>query len=373
MDKSALVLLHDGNTAALRLGEMLSRMVPVTGLDVLDRDQPKISLGGGTVVCLGQATLKKFEIVRKSFGLSVEQSVFVAPVVSKEIAAIFRDMGVSTYFTAPVEPEMLWRAVSGARNGSVEASWQRLPPMRRDMLIASRQTFRKLFDGVRNGEQPDLADIEHTSKLICDVASDGSLSRWLSVIKDHHDYTFRHSMFVCGTIVYFGREVGVKGDDLTLLSMGGLLHDIGKARVPLRILDKPGPLDEAERLEMRKHPAFSRDILEKVDGLDRRIVTMAVHHHEKLDGTGYPDGLRGAAIDDLARLTAIADVYSALIDERAYKPAMTPEKAFAWMESTRGHIDLDVLRRFKEFVLGGGAAADLAAAGSLQAKLQPGE
>jgi len=94
-----------------------------------------------------------------------------------------------------------------------------------------------------------------------------------------------------------------------------------------------------------------------VDGLDRRIVAMAVHHHEKLDGTGYPDGLQGDEIDDLVRLTAIADVYSALIDERAYKPAMSPEKAFAWMESTRGHMDLDMVGRFKEFVLDSAPAA----------------
>ena len=348
-------------------------MVPVTALNVLDRYQSDTPLVGGTVVCLGQATLKKFKILRRAFGLSVEHSVFVAPVVSPEFPPIFRDLGIGSYFTAPVDAETLWRAVGGARSRSVEASWQRLPAAKRDTLIASRETFRRLFDGVRSGEPPDIADLEQTGRLIADVASNESLSQWLSVIKDHHDYTFRHSMFVCGSIVHFGRDMGVKADDLTLLGMGGMLHDIGKAWIPLSILDKPGPLDDSERLEMRKHPSFSRDILGKVDGLDPRIVAMAVHHHEKLDGTGYPDGLRGAEIGDLVRLTTIADIYSALVDERAYKPAMTPDKALEWMEGTRGHIDLDMLGRFKGFVLDRTMAPDLAAPGRLQPQLQPGE
>jgi putative nucleotidyltransferase with HDIG domain len=327
------------------------------GVNVLDGAERSVQLGSGTVVCFNLSTLKKFDIVRRAFGLIAEQAVFVVPVLSGEFAPVFRDMGVKDYFVAPVSADVLWSAVGAARSRSVEASWQSLAPHQRDTLNASRRTFRSLFDSVRNGGQPDMGDLERTGQALCALAREDSLSHWLSVIRGHHDYTYRHSMFACGVIVHFAQDMGMTPNDLELLSAGGMLHDIGKARVPLRILDKPDRLDEAERLEMRRHPAHSRVILEKVEGLDRRIVAMAVHHHEKLDGTGYPDGLQGAEIDDLVRLTAIADVYSALIDERAYKPAMSPEKAFAWMESTRGHMDLDMVGRFKEFVLDSAPAA----------------
>ena len=357
MNDMSLILLHDGNAAAMRLGEALASAVPVKGVNVLDGSERGRPLGSGAVVCFNLATLKKFDIVRKAFSIAPELSVFVVPVFSGEFAPVFRDMGVKDYFVAPVGADVLWGAVSAARTRGVEASWQNLPPRERDALDASRRTFRGLFDGVRNGGRPDLADLTQTSQALCTMAREASLSHWLSVMRDHHDYTYRHSMFVCGIIVHFAQDMGMTADDLVLLSSGGMLHDIGKAWIPLRILDKPDRLDAAEIAEMRKHPGFSRDILTKVDGLDRRIVAMAVHHHEKLDGTGYPDGLQGDEIDDLVRLMAIADVYSALIDERAYKPAMSPEKAFAWMESTRGHLDLDMVGRLKEFVLDSAPAA----------------
>ena len=102
---------------------------------------------------------------------------------------------------------------------------------------------------------------------------------------------------------------------------------------------------------MKRHPEHSREILLREHGLPDRIVGMAVHHHEKLDGTGYPDGLPSSRIDDPTRLTAIADVYAALTEPRAYKPPMPQEKALDIMDGFTGHLDMDLLRRFREFML----------------------
>jgi HD-GYP domain-containing protein (c-di-GMP phosphodiesterase class II) len=158
-------------------------------------------------------------------------------------------------------------------------------------------------------------------------------------------------MTVCGILLHFAWDMGVKKEDLTLLAMAGLLHDVGKALVPQRILDKSTALSADELEEMKKHPAFSRDIIEGIPDLDKRIAAIAVHHHERLDGTGYPDRLEGGAIDDLTRLVSIVDVYAALIDERAYREALTPGQAFAAMERTEGHLDPDILARLKQFAL----------------------
>jgi putative nucleotidyltransferase with HDIG domain len=260
-------------------------------------------------------------------------------------------LGVSNNLVAPVQPAALIAAVSAARDRVLEASWQERQPLMRDALVASRSTFTSAFDDVRKTGHVDIGYVADTCGLIAQSVKDESFSDWLAAIKNHHDYTYRHCMFVCGPIVHFAESIGVKGDDLNLLSLGGMLHDIGKARVPLQILDKPGRLTNTEQVTMRNHPAHSREIMATLEGLDPRAVAMAVHHHEKLDGSGYPDGLKGAQIDDLVRLTSIADVFSALIDERSYKPAMTYEAAFAKMESMEGHLDLEMLGRFKDFAM----------------------
>jgi len=135
------------------------------------------------------------------------------------------------------------------------------------------------------------------------------------------------------------------------LTVGGLLHDIGKAKIPLEILDKPGKLDEREWQTMKLHPVYSNDILADESGLDAELVAMAVSHHERIDGAGYPNALSGAQKNDPVRLTANADVYSALIDKRAYKGSMTSEAALDLMGSFDGHLDMDLLRSFRSFVL----------------------
>ena len=158
-------------------------------------------------------------------------------------------------------------------------------------------------------------------------------------------------MFVCGTLSYFAHAIGIRGADLDHLTVGGLLHDIGKAKIALDILDKPGKLDEREWRIMKQHPVFSHDILSDKNDLDTDLVAMAVSHHERIDGTGYPNELSGAQINDHVRLTAIADVYSALIDKRAYKGSMTSEDALKIMKESKGQLDMDLLRTFRGFVL----------------------
>ncbi len=176
-------------------------------------------------------------------------------------------------------------------------------------------------------------------------------------IEHYHDYTFTHCMFVCFTIVAFGEAIGIRNGDLPHLTLGALLHDIGKSRVPVAILDKPAKLDADEWRSMARHPELSREILSVEQSLERDIVEMAVHHHEKLDGTGYPDGLKGSEISDLVRLTAIADVYSALVDKRSYKPGFPPQKALEIMAEMKDTLDPDFVRSFTDFIMSTNKAA----------------
>jgi len=179
----------------------------------------------------------------------------------------------------------------------------------------------------------------------------GAFDSWIDALANHHNYSFRHSMFVCGTLTYFAHSIRIGTRDLERLTVGGLIHDIGKSKIPLEILDKPGKLDNADWLIMRDHPIYSREILRHEPDLEPDTIAMAVHHHEKLDGTDYTDGLSGTQTNDNTRLIAIADVYSALIDKRSYKGSMSNEQALDPMATLEGHLDMDLLKAFKTFAV----------------------
>jgi HD-GYP domain-containing protein (c-di-GMP phosphodiesterase class II) len=124
-------------------------------------------------------------------------------------------------------------------------------------------------------------------------------------------------------------------DELRRLYRAGLLHDIGKLGVSNRILDKEGPLDEAERIAMERHPANSYSILERVTAF-RDFAHTAALHHEKLDGSGYPYGLTGDKLDQSARCLVVADIYDALTTDRPYRAGMKREKAMAIIGADSG-------------------------------------
>jgi len=344
-------LLHDGNSTVGGIEAVLSAIAPVRLVNVRDGFRTPDGPASGTVICLNHSTIKNFDLLARTFDIDLDATVLVLPSFSSDYAATLKNLGVREHLAAPVTPDALILAVSAMRNQALENSWSRFPAPAREALVASRTSFAKVFDDIRTGGHVDIPKVEEACTLIAGFAKTNTLSDWLAAIKDHHDYTYRHCMSVCGMIVHFGHSLGIGSDDLNLLSVGGMLHDIGKARIPLAILDKPAKLDAAEQETMREHPAQSRLMMDSMEGLDPRVIRMAVHHHEKLDGSGYPDGLSAGQIDDLVRLTAIADVFSALIDERAYKAAMSFEEAFTRMEGMKGHLDQEMLARFKEFAM----------------------
>ena len=125
----------------------------------------------------------------------------------------------------------------------------------------------------------------------------------------------------------------MRRDDAEILAQAGLLHDIGKAAVPVGILDKPGPLDSGEWHLVQRHPLIAADVLQRSPALPAHLVRIAERHHERLDGSGYPQGLSGAQIDEPSLLCAIADVHTALTDRRAYRSPLDEAAAFARMRA----------------------------------------
>jgi putative nucleotidyltransferase with HDIG domain len=167
-----------------------------------------------------------------------------------------------------------------------------------------------------------------SSRLVVDAVTQGGHAEWISAVRRYHHGTYQHCLIVTGTVALFACHTGMRRQDVDTLTLAALLHDIGKAEVPLAILDKPGKLDEAEVAAIRRHPAAGYAYLATQPGLTPAILDCVLHHHELLDGSGYPDGLSGGEIRDLTRIVTICDVYSALIERRSYKAPMVPRAAF---------------------------------------------
>ena len=128
----------------------------------------------------------------------------------------------------------------------------------------------------------------------------------------------------------------MRRDDAELLAQAGLLHDIGKTAIPVGILDKPGPLDSSEWPVVQRHPLVAAEVLRRTPALPAHLIRIALRHHERLDGSGYPHGLAGAAIDEPSLLCAIADVHTALTDRRAYRNPLDDAAALAHMRPFAG-------------------------------------
>lgn len=195
---------------------------------------------------------------------------------------------------------------------------------------------------------------ERTEQLKSSVIE--SVAVLVSTIEANHRYTAGHTTRVSEVSRRLGVALGLPEPQLNILTTGSLLHDIGKVAVPLAILDKPGRLTEAEFETVKQHPVVGHTILSrfKYPGAEgvRDIVR---HHHERLDGSGYPDGLRGDQLSLLARIVAVADVYEALTSDRSYRPGMSSGDALGIIErdAEAGLFDPRVVLELRRLVEAG--------------------
>ena len=168
-------------------------------------------------------------------------------------------------------------------------------------------------------------------------------------LKTHDDYTYMHSVAVCALMLSLAHELNLDQEQTRLAGIGGLMHDLGKAFMPLDILNKSGKLTDAEFISVRKHPEAGAKVLEE-NGAEPEVIDIALHHHEKVNGRGYPHGLLGEEISFLARMGAICDVYDAVTSLRAYKKPWDPSNAIHTMAQWDGHFDKNIFNAFVKTV-----------------------
>jgi putative nucleotidyltransferase with HDIG domain len=207
-------------------------------------------------------------------------------------------------------------------------------------------TLQNVFSSARFGERLNTAALDSANQSIVGHVETQGLNTWIETVRTHHSATYQHSLLVTGLAVAFGQHIGASRIDRQRLSGAGMLHDIGKARIPVTILEKPGRLEEHEIDIMKKHPEYGFKALEGVDGLHDEMRDIVIHHHEYLDGSGYPHGLRAHEISDLVRMVTIADIFGALIERRSYKPPLPGSQAYQILLDMGPKLDQDLVRAF---------------------------
>ncbi|MEA2927898.1 MAG: hypothetical protein QOG38_326 [Hyphomicrobiales bacterium] len=224
------------------------------------------------------------------------------------------------------------------------------PPAEGELIpgvAAATDALQAIFSAACSGGPLDSTAVQTASAAIVDQLEAQGLSTWIDTVRTHHSQTYQHCLLVTGLAGAFAEHIGLSRKDRQRLSFAGMLHDIGKARIPLAILEKPGRLDDNEMAVMRKHPEYGLEALRTAEALPAEMLDMVVHHHEFLDGSGYPHGLQGSEISDLVRMMTISDVFGALIEKRSYKAPLSGEAAYQILLDMGPMLDKDLVRAFK--------------------------
>ena len=250
-------------------------------------------------------------------------------------------LGATQTLSASAANAMLINAVAALNHSCSE------PEMRSDLRRSAeeaRANFKAIF---RADTAPATAIVDAGTNIVNRAIRESKVREWLNVVAGFDDVTHRHCLSVAGLAAAFARTLGLNDADAHTLTKGALLHDIGKARIPLSILNKPAPLTPEERVEMDRHPAIGHAML--VDGgYDARTLAVVRSHHEYLDGSGYPDRLGAAEIPDLVRLITICDIFAALIEARPYKAPKSIQEAYAILGTMGPKLDTDLVRAFRQ-------------------------
>jgi len=218
----------------------------------------------------------------------------------------------------------------------------------RQIQAKAKRQVTSLFNEARMGKALDVGTV---APLVEDINAsiERNAGALLSLVrlKTADDYTYMHSVAVCALMLALGRRLGLDGDILRQAGMAGLLHDIGKMGVPPEVLNKPGKLTDDEFVVVKRHPTQGWEILNAAGVTSEIALDVCLHHHERIDGRGYPERLAGEQITLFARMGAVCDVYDAISSERCYKRPWSPGESIKKMaEWRKGQFDEQVFQAF---------------------------
>jgi putative nucleotidyltransferase with HDIG domain len=279
---------------------------------------------------------------------NVEKRVFLVEDSAHLSIAQAYALGATSVLSGPLNQARLLREVGDPTPAGTPAT------VEDDATAAASSAeaaLASMFSAVAAGTAIDVAGAKDAGARIAQAVEEHGLAEWLKTVRLHHEGTYQHCLLVTGVAADFGLSLGVPKTDIERLYMSAIFHDIGKAKIPLAILDKPGRLDPEERAVIETHPVAGYDVLKDNENITAEILDAVRHHHEYLDGSGYPDGLCAESICDLVRVLTISDIFAALIEQRPYKTTMSRLDAYNILVGMDGKLEKPLVTAFKQVAL----------------------
>jgi putative nucleotidyltransferase with HDIG domain len=350
-----LLLASDRSDQSRELVGILQSVGEVDTISTSDIPEDPPDFFSGIVVDINLRSPESVQLVRKKLRAEAYRSVprlFVLADALHHGSMQAWALGATDTISRPFDAEGILRRIHAAFPDTVRFDATDSGKALNRGIEAAHAVMVKIFEKLPTGIPLTLNDVVEAENKILKAIRKSSLREWLAAVGRHHTDSYRHCLFVTGFAVSFAQQLGMREDDQRRLTRAALLHDVGKAFIPVAILDKPGKLTEEEMSVIRTHPRLGYDALAAEGGFPPEMLDVVLHHHELLDGTGYPNGLRGDQISDIVRLTTIVDIHAALVEKRAYRLPFTHAKAYAIMEAMGGKLDQHLLQAFRPVALG---------------------
>lgn len=227
----------------------------------------------------------------------------------------------------------------------------------RSKLSLSKSVRERISHGIEsiysdtNVENMASTTASITNDLMDAIDSNNAIAIDIGELKTSDEYTFKHSVDVATISMILAKQQGLSRKEIYEIGICGLLHDVGKTKVPLEILNKPGRLDDEEFEIMKQHSVFGYRMIKDKPDFSEKICLGVLQHHEKINGSGYPMGVEEKQISPYARIISVADIYDALITERPYKQAFSKRDAVEMIMSMTGELDIRAMRSFLESMI----------------------
>lgn len=348
MQNSRIVVVGDSAARIAAIRRILEPHFPVQS-DLLDRTKAQSRESRDLVAAVDLQNRDNISPLRElATNFKGHHRVFVLDRPTRLSIAQAYALGATHVLSAPANAAKLLAILSDSTI-SRETEPEKSATDRAALAAASRITA--MFKAVSEGTPFDLAETIAVGGQVADAIRSNGLSSWLDTVRQHHQGTYQHCLLTTGIAVDFGVHLGLARRDIDRLVLAAMFHDIGKAKIPHSILEKAGKLDAEERAVIETHPIIGYEYLKNMPGISAEVLDVVRHHHEFLDGSGYPDRLSGESINDLVRILTICDIFGALIEKRSYKPMMPRNEAYGILEGMTGKLEKPLVDAFREVAL----------------------
>jgi putative nucleotidyltransferase with HDIG domain len=346
------MLVHvvaDSSTRLAGVRAMLEQKYPVTS-ELLGGACCQRSEIGALVVKADLRSVHNIAALKKLMaGLArVRKRVFLVDQAAHLFVSQAYALGATNVLLGPVSRN---RLIAELADRTTSSSASEATDPQTAAALDGETALASMFTALATEMPIDVQSTKDAGRQIAQAIAECGLSQWLTTVRRHHEGTYQHCLLVTGIAVDFGLSLGLAQADIERLHSAAIFHDIGKAAIPLEILDKPGQLDAAERVIIETHPVAGYDALKHNKNISAEVLDGIRHHHEYLDGSGYPDGLCAESIADVVRILTISDIFAALIEHRRYRAPMTRETAFQVLTEMHGKLEMPLVAAFRDVAL----------------------